>query len=63
MLQPFERAVLRAKLVTSNLEAFAFSNVVINLGARALSFSAFVVKITHCGENRVQKFLFSAEKS
>ena len=30
VLQPFERAVLRAKLVTSNLEAFAFSNVVIN---------------------------------
>ena len=30
LLQPFERAVLRAELVTSNLEAFAFSNVLIN---------------------------------
>ena len=30
VLQPFDREVLRAKLVTSNLEAFAFSNVVIN---------------------------------
>ena len=30
VLQPFERAVLRAKVVTSNLEAFAFRNVVIN---------------------------------
>ena len=30
VLQPFERAVLRAKVVTSDLEAFAFRNVVIN---------------------------------
>ena len=31
VLQPFERVVLRAKVVTSDLEAFAFRNVVINL--------------------------------
>ena len=30
VLQPFQRAVLRAKVVTSDLEAFAFRNVVIN---------------------------------
>ena len=30
VLQPFERAVLRAKVVTSDLEAFAFRNVVIS---------------------------------
>ena len=30
--------------------------------ALALSFSVFVMKRTHSGENRVQKFQFSAEK-
>ena len=44
VLQPFERAVLRAKLVTSNLEAFAFSNVVINFATpnRLLKNTIFV---------------------
>ena len=44
VLQPFERAVLRAKLVTSNLEAFAFSNVVINFATpnRLLKNTTFV---------------------
>ena len=44
VLQPFERAVLRAKVVTSNLEAFAFSNVVINFATpnRLLKNTIFV---------------------
>ena len=44
VLQPFERAVLRAKVVTSDLEAFAFRNVVINFATpnRVLKNSIFV---------------------
>ena len=44
VLQPFERAVLRAKLVTSDLEAFAFRNVVINFATpnRLLKNTMFV---------------------
>ena len=44
VLQPFERAVLRAKVVTSNLEAFAFKNVVINFATpnRVLKNTIFV---------------------
>ena len=44
VLQPFERAVLRAKVVTSDLEAFAFSNVVINFATpnRLLKNTIFV---------------------
>ena len=42
--QPFERAVLRAKVVTSDLEAFAFRNVVINFATpnRVLKNTIFV---------------------
>ena len=44
VLQPFERAVLRAKVVTSDLEAFAFRNVVINFATpnRLLKNTIFV---------------------
>ena len=44
VLQPFERAVLRAKVVTSDLEAFAFRNVVINFATpnRVLKNTIFV---------------------
>ena len=44
VLQPFERAVLRAKVVTSDLEAFAFRNVVINFATpnRVLKNTVFV---------------------
>ena len=43
-LQPFERAVLRTKVVTSDLEAFAFRNVVINFATpnRVLKNTIFV---------------------
>ena len=44
VLQPFERAVLRAKVVISDLEAFAFRNVVINFATpnRVLKNTIFV---------------------
>ena len=44
VLQPFERAVLRAKMVTSYLEAFAFRNVVITFATpnRVLKNTIFV---------------------
>ena len=44
VLQPFERAVLRAKVVTSDLEAVAFRNVVINFAKpnRVLKNTIFV---------------------
>ena len=44
VLQPFERAVLRAKVVTSDLEAFAFRNTVVNFATpnRVLKNTIFV---------------------
>ena len=44
VLQPYERAVLRAKVVTSDLEAFAFRNVVISFATpnRVLRNTIFV---------------------
>ena len=44
VLRPFERAVLRAKVVTSDLKAFAFRNVVINCATpnRVLKNTIFV---------------------
>ena len=44
VLQPFERAVLRAKVVTSDLESFAFKIVVTNLATpnRVLKNTIFV---------------------
>ena len=44
VLQPFERAVLRAKVVTSDLEGCAFRNVVINFATpnRVLMNTMFV---------------------
>ena len=44
VLQPFERAVLRAKVVISDLEASAFRNVVINFATpnRVLKNTIFV---------------------
>ena len=44
VLQPFERAVLRAKVVTSDLEGFALRNVVINTATpnRVLKNTIFV---------------------
>ena len=44
VLQPFERAVLRAKVVTSDLEGCAFRNVVINFATpnRVLKNTMFV---------------------
>ena len=44
VLQPFERAVLRAKVVTSDLEAFAFKNIVNNFATpnRVLKNTIFV---------------------
>ena len=49
VLQPFERAVLRAKVVTSDLEAFAFRNVVINFATpnRLLKNTIFVENTTN----------------